>query len=130
MSRKILLVDDNLFNRKYIRDLLAITGLEVIEARNCQHGVEMAISHHPGLILLAAGMVCSEDSRAFVDLQKFPSTSKIPVIAVTSQDEEDLSWSYATTARLYKQPVSVKALVEKIRPYVNAARFMINRTVI
>jgi len=94
------------------------------------HGVEMAISHHPGLILLAAGMVCSEDSRAFVDLQKFPSTSKIPVIAVTSQDEEDLSWSYATTARLYKQPVSVKALVEKIRPYVNAARFMINRTVI
>lgn len=130
MSRKILLVDDNVFSCRYTRNLLAITGLEIIEAGNCRQGVEMAISHHPGLILLAAGVACSEDSKVFVDLQKFPSTSKIPVFSVTSRDDEGISESCATTVGLYKRPLPVKALAEKIGTYVNVARSAVNRAMI
>lgn len=130
MSRKILLVDDNLFNRKYMRDLLAITGLEVIEAMSCQQGVEIAISQHPGLILLASGMSCLRDSEAFAILQKFPSTSKIPVLPVSSRDAEDASNYCVPATSLFRRPVPIQALVQKIRPYVNAARSMVNRTMI
>jgi CheY-like chemotaxis protein len=130
MGRKILLVDANVFNRKFIRELLSTTGLEIIEARSCQQGVEMAISQHPGLILLAAGMPCLNAIETFAVLRQFPSTSMIPVLSVSSQAEEDGGSSYAETAKLFNRPVPIQALVDKIRPYVNAARSMVNATMI
>jgi len=130
MGRKILLVDDNVFNRKFIRDLLAITGLEVIEARSCQQGVEMAISQHPGLILLAAGMAYLKGSEGFAILRKIPSTSMIPVLSVTYNDDEDTAAPYAAITRPLNRPIPIQALVDKISPYVNAARSLANRTII
>jgi len=130
MGRKILLVDDNVFNRKFVRDLLAITGLEVIEARSCRQGVEMAISQHPGLILLASGLSGLQESEAFAALQKVPSTSMIPVLSVTSHDEEDHPAPHAAIARPLHRPIPIQALVNRISLYVNAARSMVNRTVI
>lgn len=130
MGRKILLVDDNVFNRKFVRDLLAITGLEVIEARSCRQGVEMAISQHPGLILLASGLSGLQESEAFAALQKVPSTSMIPVLSVTSHDEEDHTAPYAAIARPLHRPIPIQALVDKIRPYVNATRSLVNRTIV
>lgn len=126
MGRKILLVDDNVFNRKFIRDLLAVTGLEVIEARSCQHGVEMAISQHPGLILLAAGMASQEDSEGFAILRKIPSTSMIPVLPVISHDDETTPTPYSAITRPLNRPIPIQALVDKISPYVNAARSSVN----
>ncbi len=130
MSRKILLVDDNVFNRKFVRDLLAITGLEVIEARSCRQGVEMAISQHPGLILLASGLAAMQESAAFATLQKVPSTSMIPILSVTSHDEEGQPAPYTAIARPVHRPIPIQALINRISLYVNAARSMVNRTII
>ncbi|PKL48598.1 MAG: hypothetical protein CVV42_08995 [Candidatus Riflebacteria bacterium HGW-Riflebacteria-2] len=126
MGRKILLVDDNTYNREFIRDLLGKTGLEVIEASNRQQGVELAISQRPGLILLASGMAGLNDSEDFAVLRQSSTTSMIPVISVTAKDEEDPADSYASSMRFLKQPMPVQTLVETIRPYVNAARAMVN----
>ncbi|OGK07782.1 MAG: hypothetical protein A2W80_02710 [Candidatus Riflebacteria bacterium GWC2_50_8] len=126
MGRKILLVDNNVSNREFIRDVLAITGLEVIEAENCQQGAEMAISQRPGLIMLAADIPWFNDSETFAVLRQFPSTRMIPVISVSSQEEENIPDSYVSTTRLLNQPVPIQDLVDKIRPYVNAARSMVN----
>lgn len=126
MGRKILLVDDNVFNRKFIRDLLAITGLEVIEARSCRQGVEMAISQHPGLIFLASGLAGLQESADFATLQKVPSTSMIPVLSVTSRDQEDPPEPYVATIRSLHRPIPIQALVNRISLYVNAVRPMVN----
>lgn len=126
MRRKILLVDNNVINREFMRDMLTITGLEVIEAESCQQGVEMASSQHPGLILLAADMPWFNDGETFATLRQFPSTRKIPVIPVTSHEEEDAQGHHASTTRMFNQPVPIQDLVDKIRPYVNAARSMVN----
>ncbi|HAE39201.1 MAG TPA: hypothetical protein DCG57_11265 [Candidatus Riflebacteria bacterium] len=126
MGRKILLVDNNVINREFMRDVLAVTGLEVIEAENCRQGVEMAISQRPGLILLGADMPWFNDRETFATLRQSPSARNIPVFPVNPQKEEDGKVPYVSTTRMFNQPVPIQDLVDKIQPYVNAARSMIN----
>lgn len=126
MSRKILLVDDNIFNRKFTRDLLTMTNLEVIEAKNCQQGVEMAISQHPALILLDAAMATISDSKAFTVLRQFPSTRRIPILPITSQllEGEPVPRTSTTANTSLGKPISIQALIAKIQPYVSIAKSM------
>lgn len=129
MERKILLVDANVCNRRFIRDVLAITGLEVIEASNCQQAVEIAINKHPRLILLAADMPCLNRSETFAILQQCSTTCMIPVLSITYNNEEQPTDSYLSTAWRFNKPVPIQALIDKIRPYVNAAHSLVNGTI-
>ncbi len=48
---KILVVDDSLFQRKSICQILVDAGYEVVEATDGQDGLEKALSIHPDCIL-------------------------------------------------------------------------------
>ena len=52
MSKTILVVEDQVDNRKILRDLLTNSGFEVIEAVDGLEGLSLAQTHRPDLILM------------------------------------------------------------------------------
>ena len=51
-TKTILYVEDNEFNRKIVRDLLARTSYRLIEAADGEAGVATALQEAPNLILM------------------------------------------------------------------------------
>ena len=84
MKKLILIADDEPKNLKLIRDLLQVSGYEVIEASNGQEMVEMARARKPDLILTDILMPILDGLQATVLLKADPATKEIPVIALTS----------------------------------------------
>jgi CheY-like chemotaxis protein len=52
MSKRILMVEDTEDNRQIIRDLIATTEYELIEAADGAAGIAAATAHRPDLILM------------------------------------------------------------------------------
>lgn len=85
MKKTILVVDDESKNRKLAKDLLEVSGYEVIEAIDGKQGVEMAKSYKPDLILLDIMMPVIDGMEATRILKADSTTQKIPILAVSSQ---------------------------------------------
>lgn len=84
MSKKILIVEDILINRRLIRDILTYHGYEVIEAENGEEAVRIAREQKPGLIIMDLQMPVMTGLDAIRILKSDPVTKDIKVIAVTS----------------------------------------------
>ena len=52
MSKRILVVEDQLDNRQIIRDMVAPTGYEIAEAENGEEALTAIGSQRPDLILM------------------------------------------------------------------------------
>ncbi|MER9248270.1 response regulator [Mesorhizobium sp. M0590] len=57
MSKRILMVEDTEDNRQIIRDLIATTEYELIEAADGAAGIAAAGAHRPDLILMDIQLV-------------------------------------------------------------------------
>lgn len=84
MQNRILIVEDNVMNRKMIGDILKYHGYEVLEAENGLEGVMTAKEHLPDLILLDIQMPGMNGFTALNVLKEAPETKNIKVIAMTS----------------------------------------------
>ena len=85
MKKTILVVDDEPKNRKLARDLLEVSGYEVIEAIDGKQGIEMAKSHKPDLILMDIMMPVMDGMEVTRILKADSTTQNIPILAVSSQ---------------------------------------------
>jgi two-component system cell cycle response regulator DivK len=80
----ILYIEDNAYNRKIVRQLLARTSYRLLEAIDGESGVSMAQQQLPQLILMDVqlpGMSGLDATRA---LKADPRTGHIPIIVITS----------------------------------------------
>ena len=129
MRRKILLIDSTGSNRKLIQDLLTTTGLELIEAKNEQQILEMAICQHPSLILVDTEIAFMSSKEVITILRQNPATFDIRIIPLACQSAESkpAGFSMKRFTGLSTRPVQLKALVAKLQPYVNIAKLMAHR---
>jgi PAS domain S-box-containing protein len=81
---RILIVDDNLENRKLLVDLLDPTALEVIEAENGKEAVNQAEKYLPDLILMDLRMPVMSGYEATTILKNMDSTKAIPILALSA----------------------------------------------
>ena len=81
---KILLVEDNEANRDMLTRRLTRQGFAVCCAIDGPSGVEMASSEMPDLILMDVALGEMDGWEATQQIKARPSTSKIPVIALTA----------------------------------------------
>jgi len=81
---KILLVEDNEMNRDMLSRRLQKRGYEVLIAVDGQHGVAMAQSESPDLILMDMSLPIIDGWEATRALKAGPETKHIPVIALTA----------------------------------------------
>jgi CheY-like chemotaxis protein len=80
----ILLVEDNDDNRRIYVAILAHAGYRVLEATDGEAGIAIAQRERPGLILMDVSIPKIDGWEATRRLKADPSTSSIPIIALTA----------------------------------------------
>jgi len=69
MSKRALVVDDNLNNLMLEKDLLEVAGFEVFEAENATDGIAIAVREKPDIIVMDVrlpDMLGTEAARIFI----------------------------------------------------------------
>lgn len=84
MSNKILIIEDNVKNRKILADILVFHKYEVLEAVNGEKGIEIAKEQKPDLILMDIQMPVMDGYAAAKILKSDSGTKHIGIIAITS----------------------------------------------
>ncbi|KAB2880207.1 response regulator [bacterium] len=82
-THTIMIVDDEDEVREMIRRILRFSQFNVIEARDGNEGMEMALSHQPDLITLDIMMPGKDGIKMCEELKANPLTKHIPVIVLT-----------------------------------------------
>jgi twitching motility two-component system response regulator PilH len=118
----VLIVDDSPTETTIFRNALLKAGFRVETAVNGEDGVRTAQRLHPDLILMDVIMPVLNGFEATRTLQRDPATACIPVIMVTTKDQEtDRTWGLRQGAVDYLiKPVNTDELVQRIRVALRA----------
>lgn len=120
MSKRILVVEDQVDNRRIVRDLLTKYGYEIVEALTGEEGVAAAESQHPDLILMDIQLPGLDGYEATRRIRANPALQHIPIIAVTSYalSGDDVKAFAAGCNAYIAKPFSPRALLAKVREYL------------
>ncbi|MGD8841971.1 MAG: twitching motility response regulator PilH [Gammaproteobacteria bacterium] len=113
---QILIVDDSPTEAHVLRSILERNGFDVETAGNGAKGIALARELRPDLVLMDVVMPGLNGFQATRQLSRDPETRGIPVIIVTTKDQDtDRVWGLRQGARDFlTKPVSEKTLMEKI----------------
>lgn len=116
----ILIIDDSPTERHFFKSILIKNGYKTSVAENGEQGIEMAISDQPDLILMDVVMPGMNGFQATRHLSKAPETSSIPVVIVTTKNEQtDRVWATRQGASAYlTKPVDGKTLIESVESFL------------
>jgi len=116
----ILIVDDSPTEVYVIKKILEKHGHQVIIAEDGEQAMELANNKHPGLILMDVVMPKLNGFQATRRLSKDPETSAIPVIIVSSKNQEtDRLWGLRQGAKGYlSKPVNEDQLITEINHHL------------
>ncbi|MCB1754436.1 MAG: response regulator [Gammaproteobacteria bacterium] len=111
--RSILIVDDSPTEVHVFQSMLEHNGFRVETAADGETGIRMAQEIQPDLILMDIVMPGINGFQATRKLHRDEKTSGIPIVIVTTKDQEtDRIWGLRQGARGYiVKPVSEKELV-------------------
>ena len=117
----ILIIDDSPTEVHVFRNMLMNHNIEVSVAKNGEEGIEKAIEIKPDCILMDVVMPGKNGFQATRDLSRNPATSSIPVIIITTKDQEtDKIWGMRQGARDYiVKPAVESDLIERINKVLN-----------
>jgi twitching motility two-component system response regulator PilH len=117
----ILIIDDSPTEVHVFRNMLKNHNIEVSVAENGEEGIEKAIEIKPDCILMDVVMPGKNGFQATRDLSRNPATSSIPVIIITTKDQEtDKIWGMRQGARDYiVKPAVESDLIERINRVIN-----------
>lgn len=113
---RILIIDDSPTEIFALTRILESRGHQVASAGNAEDGIARAQADHPDLILMDVVMPGMNGFQATRRLAKTPATADIPIIMVTTKDQEtDRIWGLRQGAQEYvvKPPVESE-LIAKI----------------
>ena len=113
----VLIVDDSPTDQHVISRALESHGFETVLASDGQEALSIAESRQPDVILMDVVMPGMNGYQATRRLSRNPATAEIPVVMVTSKDEEtDRVWGLRQGAVDYlTKPVGDDALVAAVR---------------
>ena len=113
---KILIVDDSPTQMANMIKIGESHGHKTVTATNGMEGVDKAKSELPDLILMDVVMPELNGFQATRKITKDPATAHIPVILVTTKDQDtDKVWGERQGAKAYLvKPVQENALISKV----------------
>ena len=120
MSHKILVADDNPASRELIREVLEISGYDVIEAADGEDAVERARAGAPDLVLVDIQMPRLDGYGVLRELRADPRLSGLHVVALTAyamQGDRDRALDAGFDGYITK-PVESAALRQAIRKFL------------
>jgi len=113
---RILIVDDSPSQLLGMKRIVEKLGHETVTAEDGASGVEVAKSTMPDLILMDVVMPNLNGFQATRAISKEPATANIPVVLVTTKDQEtDKVWGMRQGAKAYiTKPFTESQLIEVI----------------
>jgi PAS domain S-box-containing protein len=119
LGNRILIVDDNPVNQELIREQLKSVGFNsLLLGNNGQEAVELAVKHHPDLILMDIQMPVMDGNEAIGELRQ--KGCKMPVIALSAfAMREYINKSLAVGADAYiTKPIDFDRFFSQISPFL------------
>ena len=112
----VLIIDDSPTELHLFQNMLEKAGFETLVADSAEEGLRQAASARPDCILMDVVMPGMNGFQATRRLTRDPATAGIPVIMITSKDQEtDKIWGMRQGANDYLvKPIDPKVLLEKI----------------
>ena len=120
-QKKILLVDDSAVALMAAKMIVRRSGkYELLEAKDGEQAVAMAIAELPDLIVMDVVMPKMDGFEACRALREEESTKEIPIIMVTTRGEaENVETGYASGCNDYvTKPVNAMELMEKVESLI------------
>ena len=116
----ILIIDDSPTELHLFQNMLEKNGFRTLVADSGEEGIRQAQSQRPDCILMDVVMPGMNGFQATRKLTRDPATSDIPVIMITTKDQEtDKIWGMRQGAVEYLvKPVAENELVAKINAVV------------
>jgi two-component system cell cycle response regulator DivK len=118
-QKTVLYIEDNEFNRKIVRQLLARTSYRLVEAVDGEAGVAMAVQEPPDLVLMDVQLPKLSGLDATRALRAAPGTATVPIIVVTSfaLSGDDVKAMEAGASAYLAKPYSPRELMALIRRF-------------
>jgi two-component system, OmpR family, alkaline phosphatase synthesis response regulator PhoP len=124
VSKKILIVDDEMTVRRLVKRLLS-KEYAVIEAENGVEAIDIAKSQKPDLILMDMMMPKMDGLSACYEIKQDVSTRQIPVVmltAITHDLNKRLSENVMGANGYITKPFNAVELISTIRELLNSDR--------
>ncbi len=120
---RVLIVDDSPTETFTLKSMLEAKGFEVLTAENGADGVALAREELPDVVLMDIVMPGLNGFQATRQLTKDEKTAHIPVIIVTTKDQEtDKVWGQRQGAKGYLvKPVTEDELAQTIQSVIDEA---------
>jgi len=120
MTKRILVVEDQEDNRQILRDLLASTDYEIVEAENGLEALAAVAKHRPDLILMDIQLPILDGYEATRRIKADPELRSIPIIAVTSYalSGDEAKAREAGCDAYVPKPYSPRQLLAKINEFL------------
>ncbi len=121
---RVLIVDDSPTETFTLKSMLEAKGFEVLTAENGADGVALAREELPDAVLMDIVMPGLNGFQAKRQLSKDEKTAHIPVVIVTTKDQEtDKVWGQRQGAKGYLvKPVSEDVLAKTIQGVIDEAQ--------
>jgi twitching motility two-component system response regulator PilH len=118
----VLIIDDSPTELHLFRNMLEKNGFETLVADSGEEGLKQAKLSKPHCILMDVVMPGMNGFQATRKLSKDPDTSGIPVIIITTKDQEtDKIWGMRQGAVEYLvKPIAERQLVDMINSVMAA----------
>ncbi len=112
--RKVLIVDDKLFNRMVLSDFFQPLGFEVLEADDGQKGIELAIEAKPDIVFMDLVMPVMTGFEATKQIREQSELASMIIIATSASvfnDDQEHSLVAGCDAFLPK-PIDIEKLID------------------
>jgi len=120
MSHTILVADDNDASRELIREVLEMSGYDVVEAADGQAALKRARESAPDLVLVDIQMPRLDGYAVLRELRADPRLSKLYVVALTAyamQGDRDRALNAGFDGYITK-PVEIASLRQEIKKFL------------
>jgi len=119
---RVLIIDDSPTETVTLTNILQKNGHDVLTAANGADGVALARNEQPDLVLMDVVMPGLNGFQATRQLSKGNETSHIPVIIVSTKDQDtDRMWGQRQGAKGYlTKPVNEGQLLSTINDLISA----------
>lgn len=122
MSKKILIIEDDLVLQKALLEYLNSEGFDAKAVSDGESGINMVLSEKPNLILLDIILPKKDGYEVLQNIRKDDGTKNIPVVLLTNLDgisDVEKALELGATTYLVKSDYKLEEVTAKIKEILN-----------